>query len=165
MSQCLPSPLLVILVFIRKPPCTLCGSDLMLNALCEPWSACQVKTYLRAEETGIQKPVLPRGYIDVVRTGILAQFYFFSEVQWCGCALRLENGRGTEASWVHLPIAALFPAVSSTHGPPMPQSEQEDMAKSLWVLYRCAKFVFISNPHLPVLLLVSFCCSDKLLQA
>lgn len=38
----------------------------------------------------------------------------------------------------------------------MPQSEQEDMAKSLWVLYRCAKFVFISNPHLPVLLLFPF---------
>ena len=35
------------------------GSDLMLSALCEPWSACQVKTYLRAEETGTQKPVLP----------------------------------------------------------------------------------------------------------
>ena len=52
MSQCLPSPLLVILVSVRKPLCTLCGSDLMLSALCEPWSACKVKTYLRAEETG-----------------------------------------------------------------------------------------------------------------
>lgn len=151
MSQRLPSPLLVILVSIRKLPCTLCGSDLLLSALCEPWSACKVKTYLRAEETGTQKPVLPWGYIAVVRTWILAQFYFFSEVQWCGCALRLENRRGTEALWVHLAFTAFFPAVSSTCGPPMPQNEQEDMAESLWVLYRCAKFVFISNPHLPVL--------------
>lgn len=95
MSQCLPSPLLVILVFVRKPPCTLCGSDLMLSALCEPWSACQVKTYLRAEETGTQKPVLPWGYIDVVRTGILAQFYFFSEVQWLVVlwGWRMEEGQ------------------------------------------------------------------------
>lgn len=164
MSQCLPSPLLVILVSVRKPLCTLCGSDLMLSALCEPWSACKVKTYLRAEETGTQKPVLPWGYIAVVRTWVLAQFYFFSEVQWFGCSLTLENGRGTSlmnALTCHSPFSCCLIYLWTTRASEWARRHGQ---KSMGSVQMCRVCIHFKPSFASRLLLVSFCCCDKLLQ-
>lgn len=75
----------------------------------------------------------------------LSSTFFLSPVVWlCSEAGEWKRDRSLMSALAY--FAALFPAVSSTHGPPMPQSEQEDMAKSLWVLYRCAKFAIHFKP-------------------
>lgn len=160
MSQCLPSPLLVILVSVRKPLCTLCGSDLMLSALCEPWSACKVKTYLRAEETGTAlrlycccQNLSPSSVLLFLRSPVV---WLFSDA-----GERKRDRSLMNALTCHSPFSCCLIYLWTTRASEWARRHGQ---KSMGSVQMCRVCIHFKPSFASRLLLVSFCCCDKLLQ-